>query len=336
MSHQPSRPPPLPGYPSHSPKGSAPYDGSDHGYTSPELSPSFLTATVIPSVDDDEAQTVSHTTHDADSLRTPSALPASAMQATVFGVQRISPAPAAPPQAATLRSPAPAPAAQHMSPALRPAQPRQPTPPSQPAAPNGLSAAAAALADEPTGFLRVSDMPGAAAPGAARGGSTGGPSWLADQPTSWVALQPNPNEAASAGYAASGTPSAAAPRSAASAPAPMLTASPPSTLRPWLLSLGIGLLGGLLALVMIVAGMRYLSNNRTAPADKRGVAADRVTVAETGAIPALVLDDAMRAVQRGDLDRAIDLLKAERSRQANPALDSLIDSLKRLRSSRLH
>ena len=43
----------------------------------------------------------------------------------------------------------------------------------------------------------------------------------------------------------------------------------------------------------------------------------------------------MRALQRGDTERAIDILKAARSREANPALDSLIDSLKRLRGSRL-
>ena len=334
MSHQPSRPPPVPGFPPSSSQRSAPYDESEHGYTSPELSPSFLTATVIPSVDDDEAQTVSHATHDAESLRTPSATPASAMQATVFGVQRISPAPAGLAPASVAR-PAPA-AAQHMAPAMRPSpQPvRQPTPPSQAAHASGLSAAAAALADEPTGFLHVSAMPASVSPASARAPSTAGGAWLADQPTSWVALQPNPSESAGSGLAEGPTGGTALGRGARSAAPPALAATPPSGLRPWLLSLGIGLLGGLLALVMIVAAMRYLSGNKSPSSDRRGATSERGQIVSAGELPQAALDDAMRAVQRGELDRAIDILKAERHREPNPALDSLIESLKRLRSSR--
>lgn len=334
MSHQPSRPPPVPGFPPSSSQRSAPYDESEHGYTSPELSPSFLTATVIPSVDDDEAQTVSHATHDAESLRTPSATPASAMQATVFGVQRISPAPAglAPPSVAR---PAPA-AAQHMAPAVRPSpQPvRQPTPPSQAAQPSGLSAAAAALADEPTGFLHVSAMPSSpsASPASVRAPSTAGAAWLADQPTSWVALQPS--ESAGSSLAEGPTGGTALARGTRSAAPPALAATPPSGLRPWLLSLGIGLLGGLLALVMIVAAMRYLSSNKSPSSDRRGATSERSQIAAAGELSSRALDDAMSAVQRGEIDRAIDILKAERHREPNPALDSLIESLKRLRSSR--
>jgi hypothetical protein len=95
--------------------------------------------------------------------------------------------------------------------------------------------------------------------------------------------------------------------------------------------LAIGLTGGLLALVMIVAAMRYLGSGKPTSSDRRSAATASVAF---GPVPALVLDEAMRAVQRGQLDRAIDVLKAERSREPNPAIDSLIDSLKRLRSSR--
>ena len=335
MSHQPSRPPPFPGYPSQQPQGTAPYEASEHGYTSPEISPSFLTATVIPSVDDDDAQTVSHTTHDADSLRTPSATPASAMQATVFGVQRVSPAPAglAPP---SLGRAAPAmPVAQHVTPAVRTSPPARPPIAASPAAPNGLSAAAAALADEPTGFLRVSDMPSAPAPQSARPATNAGPNWLADQPTSWVALQPGPSETANSGYAGGGaTGTALRHHGSPAASAAALAAGPPSSLRPWLLSLGIGLLGGLLALVLIVAAMRYLSSNKGGAADRRSAATDRVSGSAGSALPAAALDDALRSVQRGDIDRAIEIVKAARSREPNPALDSLLESLKRVRGQR--
>lgn len=350
MSQRPSRPPPLPEKQSHAGAPHDGYDGSDMGYTSPELSPSFLTANIIssvePSSEEDEAQTAAMPTHERAELSAPSVLPASSMQATVFGVQRISPAPASPPR----QAPA-APVAQHLAPAVRTAPPQPPARPTAPASPaSGLSAAAAALADQPTGFLRLPDaIGGGHTPASSRGGPASGagtPSWLAEQPTSWVALQPSAAEApmsppASAGPAA--TPSRSRPSSAALTPS-----AAPSNLRPWLLSLGIGLLGGLVALALILSAMRYLSGNKpgSAAGEKsrssessmasRGREASEPALAP-GALPALALDEAMRAVQRGDLERAITVLTQARERQTGSpaALDSLIDSLRRVRKNRL-
>ncbi len=332
MSHQPSRPPPPPAYPGQASHRGATYDASEHGYTSPELSPSFLTATVIPSIDD-EAETVAHATQDASSLQTPAGLPASSMQATVFGVQRIAPAPAGAP-----RVPPATPAAQHLAPAVRPPTPtRQPAPPAATlpvSPPNGLSAAAAALADEPTGFLRVPDIAmGPSSPPAGRPPATGGSNWMADQPTSWVALQPGSSDANHAAYAGGGATGTALRRGDAASAA--LAPSPSSGLRPWLLSLGIGLLGGLLALGLIITAMRQLNGNKASQTSVERRSSERLAATPTDALPAAALDDAMRALQRGDTERAIDILKAARNRDANPALDSLIDSLKRLRGSRL-
>lgn len=316
------------------------YESGDMGYTSPELSPSFLTANIIPSVDEEDAATAAMPTHDRADLGTPPSLPASSMQATVFGVQRISPAPAIPPRAA------PPPVAQHLAPAVRTAPPSPPARPVPANPASGLSAAAAALADQPTGFLR---LPEAIAGGqtpvgnrAAAPAGSGSPSWLADQPTSWVALQPGPAETAIKPPASAGP---SAPRRAEASSPALAPQRSASSLRPWLLSLGIGLLGGLMALVLILSAMRYFSVGKNGGDKTRGAetVADRRSPAATdralapGALPALALDEAMRAVQRGDLDRALTVLKQARDRETGStvAIDSLIDSLRRLRSNRL-
>lgn len=318
------------------------------GYTSPELSPSFLPAHIIPSVDEDDARTAAMPTHERAELSAPPALPASSMQATVFGVQRISPAPAGLSGPAR-PSPAP-PVAQHLAPAVRAAPPPPPAPPVRSAAPppaSGLSAAAAALADQPTGFLRLPDaLGGGPTPVGSRGAASGaapGASWLADQPTSWVALQPGSTDT-SAPTPASAAPSATAVRRSRAA-APALAASGSSSLRPWLLSLGIGLLGGLAALVLILSAMRYLSSGKSSPSTERSRASEagsasrgrEVSERAPTVLPAIALDEAMRAVQRGDLERAIAVLKQAREREtgSTAALDSLIDSLRRVRNNRL-
>lgn len=95
------------------------------------------------------------------------------------------------------------------------------------------------------------------------------------------------------------------------------------------------MLGGLLALGLIITAMRQLNGNKSSQTSVERRSTERLAATPTDALPAAALDDAMRALQRGDTDRAIDILKAARSRDANPALDSLIDSLKRLRGSRL-
>lgn len=320
------------------------------GYTSPELSPSFLTANIIasvePSIEEDQAQTAAMPTHERAELSAPSVLPASSMQATVFGVQRISPAPASPPRQAP-----PAPVAQHMAPAVRTAPPQPPSRPAAGTSPaSGLSAAAAALADQPTGFLRLPDaMGGGHTPPSSRGAPAAGagtPNWLAEQPTSWVALQPSAAEAPMSAPASAGP--AATPSRSRTSPAALTPKAAPSSLRPWLLSLGIGLLGGLLALALILSAMRYLSGNKPGGAtNEKSRVSESSTAARgrevsdpalaPGALPALALDESMRAVQRGDLDRAITVLSQARERAtgSTAALDSLIDSLRRVRKNRL-
>lgn len=312
------------------------------GYTSPELSPSFLPANIIPSIDEEDARTAAMPTHERADLGTPPSLPASSMQATVFGVQRISPAPASPPR------PAPPPVAQHLAPAVRTAPPAPQPRSAPPNPPSGLSAAAAALADQPTGFLRLPDaLSGGQTPVGNRAApppAAGNPSWLADQPTSWVALQPGPADAPAKTPASTGGTAIRRRESSSPALAPQAA---PSSLRPWLLSLGIGLLGGLMALLLILSAMRYFGSSKSSPpperlrksdspAQSRGHdPADRALA--PGALPVLALDEAMRAVQRGDLDRAISVLTQARDRETGStvAIDSLIDSLRRLRSNRL-
>lgn len=113
------------------------------------------------------------------------------------------------------------------------------------------------------------------------------------------------------------------------------------------MSLGIGLLGGLMALVLILSTMRYFGAGKSGSASEKTrsteTAADRRSSVVSdralapGALPALALDEAMRAVQRGELERGIDVLKKARDRETGStvAIDSLIDSLRRLRSNRL-
>ena len=280
--------------------------------------------------------------------------PASSMQATVFGVQRIAPAPAS--GHVAVPSPAAAPGraqvVQHMAPAARPSVAAPPPPPRQaaPPPPSGLSAAAAALADQPTGFLVLPESVRAA--GRASSGmapaqpaaSAGVDPWLADQPTSWVQLQPNPAEGAAPAHGQS----AAAASAGAMAPAMLRpqAASGSSTLRPWLLSLGIGLLGGLVGLALILSSIRFLSGNKGQPVvvESRRTAGDATarpsTSSARGAPPLSpqILDDALRAISRGDTDRAIDILQRARGGSSDPTLDleALIDALKRQRATRLH
>lgn len=320
------------------------YESGDMGYTSPELSPSFLPANIIPSVDEEDARTAAMPTHERADLGTPPSLPASSMQATVFGVQRISPAPASPPRP----SPTPPPVAQHLAPAVRTAPPAPPQRSAPPNPPSGLSAAAAALADQPTGFLRLPDaLAGGHTPVGNRAApppAAANPSWLADQPTSWVALQPGPSDTPAKTPASAGGTAIRRRESSSPALAPQAA---PSSLRPWLLSLGIGLLGGLMALLLILSAMRYFGSGKNSTAPERLRASDSQSPSRghdpadralaPGALPVLALDEAMRAVQRGDLDRAISVLKQARDRETGStvAIDSLIDSLRRLRSNRL-
>ncbi len=109
--------------------------------------------------------------------------------------------------------------------------------------------------------------------------------------------------------------------------------------------MGIGLLGGLAALVLILSAMRYLSSGKSSPSTERSRASEagsasrgrEVSERAPTVLPAIALDEAMRAVQRGDLERAIAVLKQAREREtgSTAALDSLIDSLRRVRNNRL-